>query len=139
MIYLLYILYAWLAGHTDAFVYGMKGAGSLPDNEHKWFVKQRILPFLFAMAGFGYGIAFGIYGAILLAVDGGASVLAYSFFHNGFYNLMRDRMHGWSRGWRYTSPSDTSEVNFDYSQRRGMLYASIAILIISYLLYFFVL
>lgn len=139
MIYLLYIIYACLCGQADAFLYARKGAESLPDNEHKWLVRIRIIAFTLAVAGVGYGMLFGLWGFALVALEGVCIVLAFSFWHNGAYNLMRDRVDGTAHGWRYSSPTDTSDLNFAYPQRRNMLYASIAILFVGYGLYFFVL
>ena len=139
MIYLIYCLFAYLDGLGDGILYSRKGAQALPGNEHRYLVHRRVAAWLMGVGGFVYGWLFGLSGALLLTADSIALVLAFSFWHNGAYNLMRDKIGNTVNGWRYTSPTDTSEWNFDYSQRRGMLYASIAILIISYLLYFFVL
>lgn len=139
MIYLLYCLFAYLDGQGDGILYSRKGAAALPGNEHTYLVKRRVAAFLLASGGFVYGAIFGWQGVLLLAVDSIALVLAFSFWHNGAYNLMRDKIGSTSNGWQYSSPTDTSKYNFSYPQRRNMFYLSVAILVIAYFVFFFVL
>ncbi len=138
MIYLLYCLFAYLDGLGDGILYSRKGASALPGNEHTYLVARRFVAALLYAGGFFYGAVMGWKGLMLLGVDTLCISLAFSFWHNGAYNLMRDKIDGKANGWQYSSPTDSSKYNFTYPQRRDMKMASIAILIIGYSLYFFV-
>ena len=136
MIFLLGLLYARVHGHTNAFLYSRKGAEAIPENEHEWLTWERIIAYGFAPVGFVYGAWLGWIGLVLLFFDLVASVLAFSFFHNGHYNLMRDRIHDWANGWKYSSPTDTSRYNFTYVQRRNQLYIAAGIMAVGYTVFF---
>ena len=145
MIYLFFILWAKLAGEVEAFLYSQKGSHALEDNEHKWLMWQRYSFGLMALVGGLYVWLLGFPMALLLGFSEGiAAKLAFSFFHNGWYSVMRARIKGrplentavYSFYWRYTSPSDSSKINFNFVQRRNKFYISLAVLVITYTLYF---
>lgn len=146
MIYLLYTLYAYLDGQTDAFLYSGKGAHSVEENEHSWLVTKRIIAFAFTPIGFTYALLFGWQAVFLIALEGIGSALAFSFWHNGAYNIMRARINGntiknadvYKYHWQYSSPTDTSKLNFTYPQRFQMVIASIITILVSYICFFFV-
>ena len=139
MIYLLYCLFAYFDGQGDGILYSRKGASALPGNEHTYLVMRRFVASLLYAGGFCYGATMGWKGLMLLGVDTLCIALAFSFWHNGAYNLMRDKIGGTTKGWQYSSPTDTSKYNFTYPQRRNMFYLSVAILVIAYFAFFFVL
>lgn len=136
MIFLLYILYAKLNSEIEAFLYSRKGADALPANEHKWTTAARFLPPMFAVAGLILGIYFGWTGLYIILVECLASAAGFSYWHNGWYYLMRDRIDGTSHGWRYQSPTDTAKNQYPYPERVNGLKWSVVILIAGVVLYY---
>jgi hypothetical protein len=67
-----------------------------------------------------------------------AGKLTFSFFHDGIYAEARDEIgydvYDFAYNWKYSSPADTSSVNFTYRQRLWMLIASLALLVVAYFL-----
>jgi hypothetical protein len=133
MIYLLLCFYAHVHGYTNAFLYGRKGADSLPGNEHVYLTIERAAVWLLPIIAclqlmlFGYFLTFrlGVYSLVLELVAG---AMAFSFFHNGAYYLMRDRIDGTSHGFCYQSPTSTAVLEFSYTQRAALFYLSCALL-----------
>lgn len=129
MIYLLYILYAYLNGSTEAFIYARKGADSLPADEHNWFTAERILLGGAVVIGVLYGTFFGTAAALyLVCLESVASAAGFSYWHNGWYYLMRDKIDGTAHGWKYQSPTDTAKTQLNYQARLKWLYVSFGIL-----------
>jgi hypothetical protein len=133
MIYLLLLLYAYKHGQTNAFLYSLKGANSLERNEHVDLVIERGLVVLAVITACFYTLP-------LLLLELAASILAFSFWHNGAYYVMR---HQIARGkdearylfwnlWKWQSKSTTARFDFSYKQRLMMKLASIGILIGGY-------
>lgn len=131
MILLLFILYALAHGLTNAVCYSRKGAHALTMNEHVLFAVERCL-FALALLWADYAFLPRVFEAV-------AGVLAFSWFHNGAYYLMRDRIarggrHWWD-SWRYQSETDTSRYSFDYKERTLLLLAGLVLLAGCYAVY----
>lgn len=135
MIYLLLCIYAHVHGQTNAFLYSVKGAEALPENEHRWLVIERVLFAVCALAGLAYGVALAVstwaaFNTVLGEVIAGG--LAFSFWHNRAYYLMRDRIDGTNYGARHQSASSTAKFDFSYTRRRWYMLASVPLLLINY-------
>ena len=140
MIYIIFNLYAYVHGQTNAFLYSQKGANALPRNEHIDLTIERCLVAACVLAGCFYSLQLAI-------VELVASALAFSYWHNGSYNIMRARIKGEDTDlrdvrsfyWRYQSPTSSAWLEFAYKPRRNMFYASLLLLIAAYCLHFRVL
>jgi hypothetical protein len=143
MIYLLMCLYAYVHGQSNALLYGRKGAASLPGNEHRYLVAERVLLVL----AFVVGVVYGWQGWLIeMYVEVPAGILAFSFWHNGAYYVMRNRisyfgMMGETREWSWSdiqflwtmqSPSTTARFDLNFTQRLVLLLASLVLLLIGY-------
>lgn len=134
MILLLFILYAVAHGITNAVCYSQKGAHALTLNEHILFVVERGLFVGALLLVDGYGPMPRLFEAL-------AGILAFSWFHNGGYYIMRsliarDGRHWWD-SWRYQSATDTSKYSFDYKERTLLLLAGLVLLTVCYTIYFY--
>jgi hypothetical protein len=143
MIYLLLCLYAYVHGQSNALLYGRKGAESLPGNEHRYLVAERLVLILTVLTGFVYGWQGWL---IEMYTEVPAGILAFSFWHNGAYYVMRNRisyfgMMGETREWSWTSswflwtrqsPTTTARVDLTFTQRLVLLLASLVLLLIGY-------
>jgi hypothetical protein len=143
MIYLLLCLYAYVHGQSNALLYGRKGAESLPGNEHRYLVAERVLLVL----AFVVGVVYGSQGWLIeMYVEVPAGILAFSFWHNGAYYVMRNRIFCYDAiqgGWKYTwsdiqflwtlqSSTTTARVDLTFTQRLVLLLASLVLLLIGY-------
>lgn len=133
MIYLIYCIYAHVHGETNGFLYGMKGADSLPQNEHRRLVIERSFAASLSIPAFLYSLL--IHNpwlvAMVIIAELIASALAFSFWHNRSYYLMRDRIDGTMYGARHQSPSSTAKKDFTYEERLKMLIASGVVMMVA--------
>jgi hypothetical protein len=140
MIYLLLCLYAFKHGQTNAILYSRLGADALPRNEHEDLVQERALLVMSVILASFYPYA-------LVLVEVVAFILAFSFFHNGAYYVMRNRIDWYAIDntewkydwddikalWTHQSPTSTAKLEFSYKERTLLLFASFGILLIGYI------
>jgi hypothetical protein len=134
MIYLLLCLYAFKHGQTNAILYSRLGAEALPRNEHEDLVQERALLVTSVIMA-----SFYPYALVLLEVV--AFVLAFSFWHNGSYYVMRGTIAFGSKLpfetsknlWKGESKTSTAKLEFSYKERTLLLFASFGILLIGYI------
>ncbi len=129
MIYILICYYAHIHGITNAFLYSRKGAESLPANEHIWLVVERSLLCVGVVLGYVYGRELFSLVGLTLIVEIVSGVLAFSFFHNRSYYLMRDKIDLTNNGAKHQSDTTTAKLDFDYNKRVMLLYISWAVII----------
>jgi hypothetical protein len=143
MIYLLLCLYAYVHGQSNALLYGRKGAESLPGNEHRYLVAERLVLILTVLTGFVYGWQGWL---IEMYTEVPAGILAFSFWHNGAYYVMRNKISyfgmigkKWKPSWAdvqflwtMQSPTTTARVDLTFTQRLVLLLASLVLLLIGY-------
>lgn len=125
MITLILLLFqAIIAGVIQAFIYGKKGADSLPSNEHAWFGTERLLVWWSVLMASVNPI-----GWLILSVP-----MLYPIFYNGAYYQMRNRIDGsYPKGWR-SDPSKTSTADFNLSFKVRIVAAIMGIVYISIIL-----
>ncbi|GAA4434629.1 hypothetical protein GCM10023188_25770 [Pontibacter saemangeumensis] len=133
MIYLLLCAYAYVHGQTNAFLYSRKGAEALARNEHRDLTIERGLVAAAVVAAC-------LYSYPLLFVELVAWVLAFSFWHNGAYYVMREKISrggtisdmGAINAWKHQSPTTTAKLDFTYKLRLWLMLASLAALAVGY-------
>jgi len=136
MIYLLLCAYAYVHGQTNAFLYSRKGADAMARNEHRDLVIERGLVVAAVITG-------GFYSIPLQIVELTAAILAFSFWHNGAYYVMREKISrggtisdtGAIRAWKHQSPTTTAKLDFTYKLRLWMMLASLVVLAATYACY----
>lgn len=132
MILLLFILYAVAHGITNAVCYSRKGAYALTMNEHILFQVERGL--------FAGAVLWTDYAFLPRLFEVLAGILIFSWFHNGAYYIMRDKIaqgsRPWWDSWRYQSDTDTSKYSFDFRERTLLALAGLLLLAICYTLYY---
>lgn len=134
MIFFFLCLYALVDGLNNAVLYSRKGASAFKWNEHFIFLAQRGSPYLAACFAAFYGFKMESFSSLCILIGGEliSSALAFSYFHNGIYAEARDRIAGdlndFKYNWRYSSPTDTSKINFTYRERLWMFVASLVLM-----------
>lgn len=116
--YLLMVLAASTEGICHAILWSGKKSGAFKWNEHIVFVAQRAI----------FGIAI-LYTGNILAL--GAGVLAYPFFHNGFYYSYRNKIDGsYTQGFNADSLTSSAVINFSYRLRTTLFVISLLLLFV---------
>ena len=111
--YLLMVLAASDEGVTHAILWSGKKTDSYKWNEHLVFVAQRIF----------FGVALLITANVWAFVVG---VLAYPFFHNGFYYWQRNYIDGsYPQGFKADSLTSSAVINFSFRSRTTMFVISL--------------
>jgi len=103
-----------LSGKKDALIYALKGAGSLPYNEHRIYFWERIAVGLLFASGFFMTTWLDL---IVVSIN---VMLGFSFWHNGFYFLLRRRIDGKYSGFKSNSIGGTAIFNLSYNTRSVM-------------------
>lgn len=115
--FLLVVVFATFEGITHAILWSRKGVNAFKWNEHYVFVVTRIL----------FGIATVLPGSMAGLICG---VLAYPFFHNGFYYQIRNRIDkSYPKGFFSESTTSTATINFGVRFRTILFIGSILLLI----------
>lgn len=134
MILLLLTLYAIMHGFTNAVCYSRKGAYALTMNEHVLFKVEQALPVVALL------LSILLYDFLPALFEVVAWLFVFSWFHNGAYYIMRDKIaqggRNWWDSWRYQSDTDTSKYSFDYQERTLLLIGGLLLLCVCYTLYF---
>ncbi len=125
-IYIYLCLIAGLSGYKEGILYGLKGADSLPWNEHNIFMAERM-----CIAGVMFhcwlGGSIQWYYMITITV---AWVLAFPFWHDGFYYKARRKIDS-PPGYKFTgdSTSSTAKIEIKWWLRLTLKLISIGIMI----------
>jgi hypothetical protein len=62
-------------------------------------------------------------------------LLAFSFFHNGFYYLFRKKLDGAYNGFTDESETTTAKISLSFKERFGLFLISLCLLLINYILF----
>jgi hypothetical protein len=62
-------------------------------------------------------------------------LLAFSFFHNGFYYLVRKKLDRTYNGFTYESKAYGAKIELSFKERLGLFFVSLLLLIINYILF----
>ncbi len=126
ILFSLFCLWASATGSVEAVLWSRKASEAFTWNEHVLLVIQRLIVLALFIAGFyTTAVACSYYKDILLF---GSIILAFSFFHNGFYFETRKRIdkkdyHFWSN-----ATGSTAVFEFNFITRTIMFIVSLTIL-----------
>lgn len=102
---LLWILNASLEGFIQAYYYSLYPSDKGYKNLHPFFLIQRII----LIAGLTFGLGYTLE-AWMCAVFIAACAFTYSFFHNGFYYLTRNKLDSKVYPKGFLDDTDTSDA-----------------------------
>jgi hypothetical protein len=126
IILLISFLWAFIEGRREAMYFHCKWNTPYPidvKDEHFEFTLQRSL----------YAIVSGAVGVLIYGTPGLIAVplimFSFSYFHNGGYYLMRNKLDSniYKLGWKDSSDTTTAKLSLDYRDRLNMLVFSLAV------------
>lgn len=122
-LYLLFCLYASIEGVTEAILYCKQGAESFKWNEHIIYVVGRGI----VLTGFLFSSKFMVFNLESFAVGALVCVLAFSFFHDGFYYETARRINRPDYRFNSNSKTSTARLEITWFIRANMFFASVII------------
>ncbi len=123
-IYILFCIYASLSGLKDAILYGKRGAETFYWNEHTLFNVERGVVLL----GYCASMLFARISYADLSWLALSCLMAFSFFHNGFYYETARQINRMDYRFWSDSKTSTAKIEISWNLRFTLFALSVVVL-----------